>query len=65
MIRNFLKGEVGDAVNALLAASAFNLKKRYNQIRATLKGQARVIFDLLYHWLNRYLNQQPNPSLQI
>ena len=65
MIRNFLKGEVGDAVNALLAASAFNLKKRYNQIRATLKGQARLIFDLLYHWLNRYLNQQPNLSIQI
>ncbi|MEM6846276.1 MAG: transposase [Bacteroidota bacterium] len=40
MMRNFLKGEVGDAVNALLAASAFNLKKRYNQIRATLNGKA-------------------------
>ena len=43
MIRNFLKGEVGDTVNALLAASVFNLKKRYNQIRAILKGQACLI----------------------
>ena len=65
MIRNFLKGEVGDAVNALLAASAFNLKKRYNQIRATLKGKARLIFDLFYQWLNKSINQQLNPSIQI
>lgn len=65
MIRNFLKGEVGDAINALLAASAFNLKKRYNQIRATLKGKAQLIFDLFYHWLWGCLKLQPNTSLQI
>ena len=65
MIRNFLKGEVGDAVNALLAASAFNLKKRYNQIRTTLKGKAQLIFDLFYRWLNRDLNRQANLSTQI
>ena len=65
MIRNFLKGEVGDAVNALLAASAFNLKKRYNQIRTTLKGKAQLIFDLFYRWLNRDLNKQANLSTQI
>lgn len=55
MIRNFLKGEVGDALNALLAASAFNLKKRYNQIRKNLQGKARIIFDLFCWWLNRVL----------
>ena len=65
MIRNFLQGEVGDAVNALLAASAFNLKKRYNQVRATLKGKARLIFDLFYHQLSRRMNQQLNLSTRI
>ena len=65
MIRNFLKGEVGDAINALLAASAFNLKKRYNQIRITLKGKARLILDLFCQWLNRSMNQQLNPAIRI
>ena len=65
MIRNFLKGEVGDAINALLAASAFNLKKRYNQIRMTLKGKGRLIFDLFYQWLSTSLKQQSKLSIQI
>ncbi|MEM6846074.1 MAG: hypothetical protein AAF632_27940 [Bacteroidota bacterium] len=65
MVRNFLKGEVGDAINALLAASAFNLKKRYNQIRATLKGKNRLIFRLFYRWLSKSLNQQPKLSISI
>jgi transposase, IS5 family len=47
MIRNFLRGVLGDAINALLAACAFNVKKRYNQIRKALKGKARLIFDLM------------------
>ncbi|MEM9830474.1 MAG: IS5 family transposase [Bacteroidota bacterium] len=63
MNRNFLKGEVGDAVNALLAASAFNLKKRYNQIRATLKGKIRFIFELFYYWFSKSLNRQPKLSI--
>lgn len=63
MVRNFLKGTVGDAVNALLAASAFNLKKRYNQIRATLNGKARLIFDLLYQAIIRVLFPLPKEVL--
>ncbi len=47
MIRNFLRGALGDAINALLAACAFNVKKRYNQIRKALKGKARLISDLI------------------
>ena len=47
MIRNFLKGALGDAINALLAACAFNVRKRYNQIRKALKGKAQLIFDLI------------------
>jgi IS5 family transposase len=33
MARNFLRGILGDAVNALLAGAAFNLKMRLNEIK--------------------------------
>ncbi|THH34198.1 IS5 family transposase, partial [Neolewinella litorea] len=33
MRRNFLSGELGDAVNCLLAGAAFNLVKRLNQLK--------------------------------
>jgi len=33
MIRNYLKGTIGDEINVLLAAAAFNFKKKLNQIR--------------------------------
>ena len=36
MKRNFLAGTQGDAVNALLAAAAFNLKKKLNQLKKEL-----------------------------
>lgn len=32
MVRNFLKGEIGDENNPLLAAIGFNLRSKYNQI---------------------------------
>jgi len=34
MIRNYLKGIQGDEINTLLAATAFNFKKRLNRIKA-------------------------------
>jgi transposase, IS5 family len=46
MRRNFLGGKVGDAVNCLLAGSAFNLKMRLNQIRASFWDLLRVIWYL-------------------
>ncbi len=36
MLRNYLSGELGDAINCLLAGSAFNLRMRLNQIRALI-----------------------------
>jgi IS5 family transposase len=36
MLRNYLHGELGDAINCLLAGAAFNLKMRLNQIRALI-----------------------------
>jgi len=58
MIRNFLRGILGDAINALLAACAFNVKKRYNQIRKILKGKARFIFDLTVQRIFLLLSNQ-------
>jgi hypothetical protein len=40
--RNYLKGEIGDAINAILAASAFNFKSWMR------KATARLIFAVNY-----------------
>jgi hypothetical protein len=32
MARNYLKGEIGDKVNAKLAAAAFNFRKALNEL---------------------------------
>lgn len=42
---NFLKGVAGDINNALLAATGYNLKLRYNQIK-----------EQIVHWLNTLFN---------
>lgn len=44
MLRNYLSGVSGDAVNALLAGAAFNLKKRLNQIK---KSFWNIIYSIL------------------
>lgn len=49
MLRNFLSGVIGDAINALLAGAAFNLKLRLNQLRKALKN----IFEFLKMDLER------------
>jgi IS5 family transposase len=36
MLRNYLKGTLGDKINALLAATAFNFKKALNEIKHRL-----------------------------
>lgn len=36
MLRNYLKGAIGDSINCILAAVAFNLKKLYNRIKIFL-----------------------------
>ena len=38
MLRNYLKGTIGDSINTILAATAFNLKKRLNQIEEEIKN---------------------------
>lgn len=46
MLRNYLKGTIGDTINLLLAAAAYNFKK---WMRAT----ARHIFALIFIWIVR------------
>lgn len=46
MARNFLKGELGDSINALMAAAGFNFNKWMKKIKA----RSRFIFALLYKW---------------
>ena len=51
--RNYLKGEVGDAINAMLAASAFNFKSWMR------KAIAQLIFAINYwlRWLSKMRNE--------
>lgn len=55
LARNYLKGTIGDAINLLLAAAAFNFRK---WMRAVAQG---IIFFLLYctqrKVVERYINQ--------
>ncbi len=48
MARNFLKGVVGDGINALLAASAFNLRK---WIRKMAERPGFIFFYLLFEYI--------------
>jgi len=40
MLRNYLKGTVGDQLNTILASTGFNLKKILNRIKE------QILFDL-------------------
>jgi len=52
MIRNYLKGEMGDKVNTIMAATAFNLKKMLSRIKKELENIfsnfIRIIFSDLF-----------------
>lgn len=51
MIRNYLKGELGDKVNTILAGTAFNLKKMLLRIKASTKNALSQFFDRLIYAL--------------
>ena len=48
VIRNFLKGQIGDSVNFIMAASAFNFKKYMVKLK-------NKIFGLIHSLLNAYI----------
>ena len=47
MIRNFLKGSIGDENNPLLAAIGFNLKKRFNQIVQRIAIWLQIVLGII------------------
>lgn len=56
MLRNYLKGTLGDSINTILAATAFNLKKRLNQIIEELKNIFAYILNILFENKKLYLH---------
>jgi IS5 family transposase len=49
MIRNYLSGLMGDKVNTIMAATAFNLKKMLNKIKKELKNIFCNFIEKLFH----------------
>jgi len=47
LARNFLKGELGDAMNALLCGAGHNLRKILNQLRLFCAQRKLDLFALL------------------
>lgn len=48
MIRNYLKGEMGDKVNTIMAGTAFNLRKMLLRIKANLETILSQFFELIF-----------------
>ncbi len=55
MRRNFLSGELGDAVNCLLAGAAFNLVKRLNQLKMLPVMVMLWVIQVVYTVCNLFL----------
>ena len=55
MIRNYLSGIMGDKVNTIMAATAFNLKKMLNKIKKELENIffnfAQELFQEIFHFI--------------
>jgi len=47
MIRNYLKGELGDKVNTILAGTAFNMQKMLRRIRENLKNILSQFIEMI------------------
>lgn len=48
MIRNYLKGDLGDKVNTIMACTAFNLMKMLIRMKADLKNILRPIIEMIF-----------------
>ncbi len=58
MIRNFLKGTTGDAINLMLAASAMNFKRIMNKWSRQIIFFLHQIFARIVYWFNLFLNPE-------
>ena len=56
--RNFLKGRIGDEINALMASCGFNLKKLLNHIKA-------FVYFLLYTKSSQEMGLCATPGYKI
>ena len=52
MIRNYLSGTQGDAINTLLAAAGFNMMKMLRRIKAETIDLCQNLFGSLVHYMN-------------
>jgi transposase, IS5 family len=64
MIRNYLKGTLGDAINTIIAAAAYNFKKYLNMIKSQLKKFSFFFLKFFFQFLLLFLFQNRN-SVQI
>lgn len=48
MLRNYLKGVIGDKINALLAGAAFNFKKALNEIKAFVFFYVELLIKIIF-----------------
>jgi transposase, IS5 family len=55
MIRNYLKGTVGDAINVMLSAAAMNFKRMMNKWKEELVFWALKLLHFFYFYSNRLL----------
>ena len=68
MLRNYLKGFMGDKINAILAGAVFNFKIRLREIRSNLflhvfECTFRLIFTHQKEWVYSSEFQNPKDSL--
>ena len=49
MLRFFLKGVLGDKINAILAGAAFNFKKALNEIKAFVIFLSQIFIQLIQY----------------
>jgi IS5 family transposase len=47
MLRNYLKGELGDKINAILAGAAFNFKKALNEIKTFILFYLQFFLNII------------------
>ena len=60
MVRNFLKGSVGDAVNLMLSAAAMNFKRAMNKWESGIISLAQFFLPLFQQlFQSQQINNQP------
>ena len=55
MLRNYLKGVIGDQLNTILAGTGFNLKKMLNRIKEQILFD---LFQIINFWKRLFLRKK-------